>query len=200
MRIQDIMENIDNTARYQKLTAIISKETNLDIPVVYNYNGSTSFGMQHALTDTNEFDWIYTTGSVELIDVIEQKHMKYFAVQLRNSLVTNEDESWFYDITEEILNKHGIKMKLTASQLEAYIILHEFGHADELYNKYNKDVVSYYTEHYTKNQELNYQEKLAGHGTKEAWLIHKSKETEQYADNFACKWLTHILAIVETQV
>ncbi len=182
-----MMYKTSSRKRYEKAVKIIKSISKLDdVQVIYDWNGSTSFGMEHYINKTNEFDILFDNSSLEITDLIEDKHIVNFAVQLEPEIVSLDSPKWIYTVTESILRKHGVHIKPTKRQLEVYIILHEFGHAHDLYINNNRNLIKYLGNR-DKEKQIEYQIKTGGYNKKDTWILHKSKPTEQYADAFASK-------------
>jgi hypothetical protein len=186
---------------YQQVTEVIKEVTGLDIPVYFNdmeanCGGSPYFGIGNHAWDIMDED-TFDNPLIELTDLIENKHLKYYHVGLPDTILKNSVEH-IYKVVGEQLKENGIEITLDKPHLETFIILHEFGHAHELFVTYKGDVEHYLSETIQENRHTSYQIKSYGLGGSEEGLrLHKSTDTEKYADNFALQYFESVVNVLK---
>ena len=183
---------------YEEIVEVIREVTKLDTPVYFNNmeancHGSPYFGVgKHILEICPEE--IFNDPMFEPIDFIENKHIGFYHIGLPAKILKRSN-GYLCKAVREQLQKAGIDMFLDEQLLETFIILHEFGHAHELFVSYKGNAERYISETAHENGYNSYIIKSNGlGGTEEGLKIHKSSLTEQYADNFA---INHFKQVVE---
>lgn len=184
--------------RYEEVVQVVKEVTNLHQVPVYlndkeaNFSGTAYFGIGEHYWDIAEPEML-DHPMFELIDLIENTHLKYFHVGLPSEILVDKYD-YVYLIVGELLAERGIELKLDKELLEVFVILHEFGHAHELFISYKGDLQRYLSSTTKENQYISYQIKMDGLcGTEEGLRIHKSKATEKYADNFALSYFEKVI-------
>lgn len=186
---------------YKKIVKIIKKVTGLyEVPVYFNDISANCHGSPYF--DIGDHAWdiipedLLDNPMFDVVDFITNKEIGLYHIGLPKNIIRDNKE-FEYKITNEQLKSNGIKLKLTKDILETFIILHEFGHAHELFIKYNKNVEKYISETIKETSYNSYIIKIEGlGGTEEGLKIHKLLSTEKYADQFAIKYLPEVLPLI----
>lgn len=185
---------------YRLIVDVIKDVTQIDVPVYFdcmeaNCSGSPYFGLGKHGWDVVDDDFM-SNPMFELEDFIENHHLPLFHIGLPNRILKEKD-GYVYKVTEEQLKEHGIHIKLDESLLEIFIILHEFGHAKQLYVDYEGNVEKYLQETRQESRSASFQIRHDGlGGTEEGLRIHKSTSTEQFADSFAIEYFEQVTDII----
>ena len=189
---------------YVKIVDNIRDITSINIPVYFNSNeanciGTPYFGVGHHIEEICPAEVLYGSMTMfDSIDFIENKHINLYHIGLPDKIIKDHDR-YVYTIVQEQLNSTKVNIKLDEKLLEAFIILHEFGHAHELFVAYNKDVEQYIKETNQENDYITYMIKERGlAGTDAGLRLHKSSSTEHYADNFALKHFKQLVDSLKT--
>lgn len=183
---------------YHQIVDVVKEVTKVDIPVYFNdnqanYGGSAYFGLGEHSWDIVPDDFL-DGAMFEVEDFIENKHIDYYHVGLPNQ-IEQDCKPFIIQVTQQQFNERGLALSVDQELLETFVILHEFGHAKQLLVDYQKDVEAYLRDTNRASRYMNYFIRSNGHaGTKEGLRLHKSLETEQFADDFA---LTHIEEVVK---
>lgn len=184
---------------YESITEVIKVVTGLNVPVYFNdmeanYMGSPYFGVGEHGWDIMPEDMI-DNPMFDIVDFIENKHLKFFHVGIPETILKKNMESAF-NVTAEQFKTKGIHITLTKALLDTFVILHEFGHAHELFVAYKGDVERYLGETTQANRKTSYEIKMYGlAGTEEGLKLHKSTATEQYADNYALQYFEAVVKV-----
>ncbi|PLS19350.1 hypothetical protein CVD28_02745 [Bacillus sp. M6-12] len=187
---------------YRGMVEVVKQVTGLDVPVYFsdmeaNCIGSPYFGIgNHSIDIWDEVgEDLFDDPMFELTDFIENKHLKYYHVGLPDKIMKKDDD-FLYTVTEEQLRENGIAITLTRPLLETFVILHEFGHAHELFVSYEGNVEKYLQETTEENNHTSYQIRAYGlGGTEKGLRLHKSTATEKYADAFAIQHFQKVIKI-----
>lgn len=188
---------------YVQATELIKKVTGLNVPVYFNdmeanAGGSPYFGVGEHAWDIMDEDMI-DHPMFELADFIENQHLKYYHVGLPNKIMKPGDE-YIFKVIQKQLFDNGMQIELNEVLVEIFIILHEFGHAHELFVSYQGDVEHYLRETTEANRHASYQIKTYGlGGTEEGLMLHKSTATEKYADAFAIQYFESVIKEAKEQ-
>jgi hypothetical protein len=184
---------------YEEIVEIIKMVTGLEVPVYFNdleATGSPYFGLGEHSWDIMPEEFM-DCPFCDVEDFIENKHLHYYHVGLPSKIL-RKNEEYIYRVTSEQLKQSGIKIRLTELLMETFIILHEFGHAHQLYISYNGDVEKYMCDTSSVSQSNSYMIKADGlAGTERGLLMHKELSTEKYADNFALKYFKQVAELVK---
>lgn len=173
---------------YESVVSIIKEIVPELKPVEVIYNsfqaecGGTSF---FGLVDTyNEIMPIEAeeTGMFEVLDFVEQKHLSYFKVYLQSNTFSKEKQLITKEYFEKMWIENNINTPLNQYAKEIFVILHEFGHAHDLYVNCEQQLESYLQSH--KNGDNFY---VKSGNKKEDFLTFKQTKSEIYADQFAIK-------------
>lgn len=182
--------------KYQQIVEVIQREINevKDIPVYFNdneanYRGSAYFGVG---------DHVYDIVPEEELDnpmflpedFMTNEHLKYFHVGLPSVLLPKDEQLMHNYFQYEWINRN-ICIPITTEIMDLFIILHEFGHGHDLHVYCKKDIDIYLSE---RTERYNRPTK-----TLKELLAYKQLKTEQYADNFAFKYLEQIYAICKKE-
>lgn len=184
---------------YEAIVNVVKEVTGLhQVPVYFNdneanYGGSPYFGVGEHCWDIVVDEEQLDNPMFELVDFIENQHLKYYHVGLPEKIVDKGDEYVFKVVREQFKEK-GMDFRLDESLMEVFIILHEFGHAHELFATYQGDVERYLCETTQESRTASYQIRSYGlGGTEEGLRIHKATETEKYADDFALCYFKQVM-------
>lgn len=184
---------------YEAIVEVIKKVTGLEVPVYFNdieATGSPYFGLGHHSWDIMPEGFI-DCPFCDIDDFITNEHLCYYHVGLPNKIIKKDDE-FIFRITNEQLRQNGIYVKLNKLLMETFIILHEFGHAHQLFVSYNGDIVKYICDTSQECGANSYEIKNYGlGGTEEGFRIHKRLSTEKYADNFAIKYFADVIKLLD---
>lgn len=198
------MTNLDKERiyiNYEKITEVIVEVTGLNVPVYFNDKeadciGTPYFGVGEHCWDIVPEDMLDNPMFVAE-DFFENKHLKYYHVGLPNKILGKHDDDLF-KVTQEQLDERNINVLLNKPLLETYIILHEFGHAHELFISYNGNVEAYLAKTYEENAQSIYEIRTSGlAGTEEGLRLHKKASTEKYADNFALQNFEEVIKVAK---
>lgn len=180
------------------MTNVVKEVTGLyQVPVYFNdmeanCGGSPYFGVGEHCWDIVDEE-LFDNPMFELVDFIENQHLKYYHVGLPTKIVDQAD-THIFNVVAEQLREQGINVMLNTTLIELFVILHEFGHAHELFVTYQGDVEKYLSETTQESRHASYQIKSYGlGGTEEGLRIHKSTETEKYADDFALRYFEQVI-------
>lgn len=156
------------------------------VEVIYNSfeaecSGSSFFGL---VDNHNEIMPIEAEeeGVFEVLDFVEQEHLPYFKVHLQSNTFTGAKQYITKEYFEDMWIKNNINTPLNQYVKEIFVILHEFGHAHDLYVNCKEQVDLYLENHRNGN---NFYEKSGN--KKEDFITFKQTESEVYADQFAIK-------------
>lgn len=186
---------------YEKITEVIVEVTGLNVPVYFNdmeanCTGTPYFGVGKHCWDIMPEEMIDNPMFITE-DFIENKHLKFYHVGLPNNILRKNDD-YLYKVTQEQLDDKGICILLNKSLLETYIILHEFGHAHELFVSYNGSVEDYLAKNYEEHAQSKYEIRASGlAGTEEGLRLHKLSTAEKYADNFALQNFEEVVKVAK---
>lgn len=136
----------------------------------------------------NDIDLTYEA-MVDFYDFLEPEHIKYYHIGLGgeiSKLVKNETEQ----IVKEMICNTGVKYN--TESLEAFIILHEFGHVDRLLNHLKGNINVYIKEQYRESC-ARYDLKHGNYSDKEVAVKYRQLDSEKYADNFAKMHLSKVV-------
>lgn len=183
---------------YRKIVEVAKELTKVNVPVYFddmsaNCGGSAYFGLGEHTWDIVPDDFL-DDAMFDVEDFIENEHIGYYHVGLPKS-IEKEGKDFIYQVTQEQFNERNIKLQVDQELLETYVILHEFGHAKQLLVDYKGDIISYMQDTHEASRYMSYFIRSNGHaGTEKGLRLHKSLDTEKFADDFA---LTHIEAVVK---
>ena len=183
---------------YQQIVEVVKDITKVDVPVYFDdksatYGGSAYFGLGEHSWDIVPDDFL-DDAMFEVEDFIENKHIGYYHVGLPKQ-IEKDGKEFVFQVTKEQFSERKIALDVDQEVLETFVILHEFGHAKQLLVDYQGDVISYIQDTNQASRYMSYFIRSNGHaGTEKGLRLHKSLETEQFADDFA---LTHIEEVVK---
>lgn len=183
---------------YELIVEHIKNITGINVPVYFNNHeancsGSPYFGLGEHTWDICPDDTIFDA-FFEPIDFIEQKDLHYYHIGLPTKILRKPNNDYIYKVTYEQLQQRNINIELTEELLEIFIILHEFGHVHHLFCGYNSDLLKYIRETEEKTGYKSYEIRSNGlAGTEEGFRLHKTLETEIYADNFALNYFEEVV-------
>lgn len=184
---------------YEEIVSIIKRVTGLDVPVYFNdieATGSPYFGLGEHAWDIMPKEFI-DCAFCDVDDFIDNKHLHYYHIGLPDEIL-KKNEEYIYKVTSEQLKQSGIKIRLTKLLMETFIILHEFGHAHQLYIAYGGDVEKYLCDTLGNSQSNSYNIRADGlAGTEKGLRKHKELSTEKYADSFALKYFKQVAELVK---
>lgn len=172
---------------YETICKTIKEVTNLNIPIKYNCYCSPCFGIGDYAFDIipNEF---IDCPMFDINDFLENKHIKFYHISLPKK-INFKKNSYIYNYTKKQLTNMGIKIKkFTTEMLEIFIILHEFGHANQLFIEFKEDVEKYNSYHIKHNN--SYDCKFLN--AENSFYEHKKAPMEQYADSFAIYYFEEV--------
>lgn len=182
---------------FMAITHVVKEVTGLhEVPVYFNdmeanCKGSPYFGVgEHCWEIADEE--LLDHPMFELVDFIENKHLRFYHVGLPEKII-DQDDDYVFKVVGEQFKEKGIKLQLDERLMEVFIILHEFGHAHELFVSYQGDVEKYLSETTEENRTASYHIRAYGlGGTEEGLRVHKSTATEKYADEFALQYIERV--------
>lgn len=182
---------------YQQIVEVVKDITKVDVPVYFddksaNYGGSAYFGLGEHSWDIVPDDFL-DDAMFEVEDFIENKHIGFYHVGLPKQ-IEKDAEEFVFRVTQEQFSERKIALDVDHEVLETYVILHEFGHAKQLLVDYQRDVVSYMQDTSQASRYMSYFIRSNGHaGTEKGLRLHKSLETEQFADDFALTYIEDVV-------
>lgn len=177
----------------EKITKVIGLT---EVPVYFNGNnyGVLAFDIGAHVKDINPNISDLNLEMFDFLKSIKNEHLKYFHVEIPEVIYCND---YHYEVFKDLFNSKNINVKIDKNLIEIYCILHEFGHAHQLYVQYNKNLEKFISEVYVES--VNGNKKIIELGlcnTKEGLLAHKKLLAEQYADNFALNNFEKVLEII----
>lgn len=176
--------------RYEEYVEAIRKITGLDVPVIFNdeeakfngpYFGYCGFEDEIA-PDPYEWEMYF-----DYDNFLTNDHINLFHIGLPERITGTHDVE-FVPIMNDLLKSAGIKYSPEAA--EVFIILHEFGHAYELYVKYGKDVTRYVQAKQKRDSDI-YRLKFLERDEQQ-WA-YRQVPCEKEADDFAKKYIAEVL-------
>lgn len=176
---------------YEKYVKAIKKITKINVPVILNSDEADYSGGAYAGFCGYEQviipRWHIENGMFEFEDFLEQEHIKYYHIGLP-SVIFNKGRG--EKIMKEILKSLDIPYSIQA--VEVFIILHEFGHAHDLFYRCKGNLSEYLKTREERKQAV-YALRESGLDNYTAQKRYRQIPTEKYADDFAKKYIHQVL-------
>lgn len=180
---------------YKSYVDEIQEITGMTVPVIYdddeaNFSGGAYAGFA-GYEDVIAPEWYMEEPMFEFEDFLEQEHIKYFHVGLPSTIYEEGKNCGRDFIMGELLNSVGLTHSVEA--VEVFVILHEFGHAHDLFYKCGADIIKYLKTRQERNQ-IIYELKQGGLNSYDSQRRYRQITTEKYADDFAKKYIKQVLS------
>lgn len=161
------------------------------VEIIYNSyeaecSGSSFFGLIDENNDIMPLE-AEETGMFSVLDFVEQEHLPYFKVYLQVNTFSGAKQYIAKEYFEKMWIQNNINTPLNQYAKEIFVILHELGHAHDLYINCNKQLDVYLQSHRDGD---NFYVKSGN--KKEDFLAFKNTKSEVYADQFAIKYFEEV--------
>lgn len=135
--------------------------TGLDVPVYLN--GDKGLFISNAYFGVGDYgldimpDDEYTMGMFDLIDFLEDKHLKYYHVGLPDNIIGLRDKESDKHIRKKF-KEYGVNLEVNNRVFEIFVLLHELGHAHQLFVEYKGSVSKYIQDRIRLNEDIERRE------------------------------------------
>lgn len=185
---------------YQIYVRAIRKVTKMKVPVKFNspeanYSGGAYAGFS-GYEDIIAPDLCYNpalSAMFEVEDFLQPKHLKYYHIGLPDQIYEKND--YVDTIMKEVLKSIGVPFSIEA--VEAFVILHEFGHAHYLFCKCKGNIRNYLATRKEREKAI-YRLRQSNLSSLEIQRKYRKIAAEKYADDFAKKYIHKVLRIINS--